>query len=69
MHSWFPMFFPIKQPFIVYKGQTVKLFIWRNSSPSKVWYEWAMSHHSATGTTISRTFVHNVEGRGYSIGL
>ena len=69
MHSWFPMYFPITHPFIVYKGQTVKIFIWRNSSASKVWYEWAMSQHSHSGATVSRTFIHNVNGRGYSIGL
>jgi protein arginine N-methyltransferase 5 len=69
MHSWFPLYFPIKNPLIVYKGQQIKIFIWRNSSSSKVWYEWAVSQHSATGATISRSFVHNVNGRGYSIGL
>lgn len=69
MHSWFPLYFPIKNPFIVYKGQTVRVCIWRNSSASKVGYEWSMSHHSAAGATIGRTFVHNVNGKGYSIGL
>lgn len=42
MHSWFPLYFPIKHPFIGYKGQTVSISIWRNNSPSAVWYEWSM---------------------------
>lgn len=32
MHSWFPMYFPVKNPFIVYKGQKVAIHIWRNSN-------------------------------------
>lgn len=43
MHSWFPMYFPVKEPIKVFKGQEVTITVWRNNSNSKVWYEWAMS--------------------------
>ena len=81
MHSWFPMYFPIKTPFIAYKGQRVTISIWRNHNASAVWYEWAMSlEQKVPGVKgggsdqndyqmISKTFIHNAKGRGYSIGL
>ena len=69
MNSWFPLYFPIKSPFIAKKGQQVRISIWRNNSNSKVWYEWAMSLHASDGTLILKTFIHNVNGKGYSIGL
>ena len=69
MNSWFPLYFPIKRPFIARKGQIIKIAIWRNNSQSKVWYEWAMSLHGADGSLILKTDIHNVSGQGYSIGL
>jgi protein arginine N-methyltransferase 5 len=32
MHSWFPMFFPIKTPLLASKGQEIRIQIWRNNS-------------------------------------
>ena len=70
MHSWFPMYFPIKEPIKAFKGQEVHLSIWRNNSNSKVWYEWAMSvydpHHKRQ---VLSTHIHTINGRGFSIGL
>lgn len=43
MHSWFPLFFPIREPIIAYEGQEVSISIWRNHSSTSVWYEWAIS--------------------------
>ena len=43
MQSWFPLYFPVRVPIIVRKGQVVQVQIWRNNSNSKVWYEWAMT--------------------------
>ena len=68
MHSWFPMYFPIKNPLIVTKGQTVSIEVWRNNSQSKVWYEWAMSVHEGA-RLVQRSHVHNANGKGFSIGL
>lgn len=70
MHSWFPMYFPIKTPLVVSKGQEVEIQIWRNNTQSKVWYEWAMAvYEPRTRKLVQRTHVHNSNGRGYSIGL
>ncbi|CDW76653.1 protein arginine n-methyltransferase [Stylonychia lemnae] len=70
MHSWFPMYFPVKEPFIAFKGQEVIISIWRNNSQAKVWYEWSMSvYDPVKNKTIYSTHIHNINGRGFSIGL
>ena len=72
MQSWFPLYFPIREPFTVRKGQVIEVQIWRNNSDSKVWYEWAMTLKDKEGPgakTIMKTAIHNTGGRGYSIGL
>jgi protein arginine N-methyltransferase 5 len=64
------MYFPIKEPFLAFKGQEVSISIWRNNSQSKVWYEWSMSVYDLDlGRMILSSAVHNVNGRGFSIGL
>lgn len=68
MHSWFPLYFPIKTPFKVFKGQIVGIQVWRNNSASAVWYEWAMSVRSNT-QLIYQTHIHNSSGKGFKIGL
>ncbi|KAA0158583.1 hypothetical protein FNF31_05334 [Cafeteria roenbergensis] len=62
MFSWFPIFFPIKQPFYVSEGDTIELHLWRRDSSTKVWYEWAF-------TAPEVTEIHNPGGRSYWIGL
>jgi protein arginine N-methyltransferase 5 len=62
MFSWFPIFFPIKAPFYVSKGDVIELHVWRRVSSSKVWYEWAY-------TAPDVTEIHNPGGRSYWIGL
>ncbi|XP_068027417.1 protein arginine N-methyltransferase 5 [Melanerpes formicivorus] len=62
MFSWFPIFFPIKQPMAVRAGQEVSVSFWRCSSPKKVWYEWAV-------TSPACSALHNPTGRSYTIGL
>lgn len=70
MHSWFPMYFPMKEPFKALKGQEVSISVWRNNSNSKVWYEWAMSLYDPhLNKTIYQSHIHNINGRGFSIGL
>ena len=69
MHSWFPMYFPVKTPFTAQKGQKITISIWRNCSETAVWYEWAMAVEGEAGEgLIFQTFIHNSKGRGYSIG-
>ena len=70
MHSWFPMYFPIKNPFLAFKGQEVHISIWRNNSHAKVWYEWSMTlYDPVTKRQIYTSHIHNINGRGFSIGL
>eukprot|EP00916_Digyalum_oweni_P011270 GHVL01018784.1.p1 GENE.GHVL01018784.1~~GHVL01018784.1.p1 ORF type:complete len:678 (-),score=65.29 GHVL01018784.1:1760-3793(-) len=61
MFSWFPIFFPLKWPVQVNKGDTIVCHVWRKTSPSAVWYEWCLSSPQATS-------IHNPNGRSYSIG-
>lgn len=62
MFSWFPAFFPIKQPIFCPKGGKITLHFWRKVSKTKVWYEWCY-------TTPQHTAIHNPNGRSYWIGI
>lgn len=62
MFSWFPIFFPIKEPMSLPKGSTLEVHFWRCVSKTKVWYEWLVVQPQV-GT------VHNPCGRSHSIGL
>ncbi|XP_068280746.1 protein arginine N-methyltransferase 5 [Nyctibius grandis] len=62
MFSWFPIFFPIKQPLAVRAGEEVAVSFWRCATPKKVWYEWAV-------TAPACSALHNPAGRSYTIGL
>ncbi|KAI6647232.1 Protein arginine N-methyltransferase 5-like [Oopsacas minuta] len=62
MFSWFPMYFPIRQPLYVEYADRVLVNFWRRVGKNKVWYEWSVSSPRASG-------VHNSGGKCYSIGL
>jgi len=62
MFSWFPAFFPIKNPIYCPEGSKIVLHFWRKVSKSKVWYEWCL-------TDPQQTAIHNPGGRSYWIGL
>ncbi|XP_037077517.1 protein arginine N-methyltransferase 5-like isoform X2 [Pollicipes pollicipes] len=62
MFSWFPIFFPIREPMEVKRGERVEVSFWRLSNSRNVWYEWAVGS--------PRTLpIHNPNGRSYTIGL
>ncbi|KAI9501205.1 protein arginine N-methyltransferase 5 [Coemansia spiralis] len=63
MHSWFSMYFPIKQPLTVKSGDTVTVDMWRRTSGAKTWYEWAVS--TSSGATSA---IHNTNGHEFWIG-
>ncbi len=75
MFSWFPIFFPLREPVRVGAGHDLRVRLWRcvgaaaggpGAGPaSRVWYEWA----AEDATTAARTHVHNAAGKCYSIGL
>lgn len=62
MFSWFPMFFPLKTPILVRKGEAVHVHWWRRHDAKRVWYEWGLSQPSATA-------IQNPGGRSWEIGL
>jgi len=61
MFSWFPIYFPLRVPITMRKGQRLKSHWWRCQNDKKVWYEWAISEPAPQP-------VHNPGGRSYSVG-
>lgn len=67
MSSWFPIFFPLKQPQITVEGDVVEVCMWRSVSGARVWYEWLVSlRHDGVLKTCSG--IHNPSGKSYWIG-
>ncbi|XP_063676407.1 protein arginine N-methyltransferase 5-like [Bolinopsis microptera] len=62
MFSWFPMFFPVKHPLLVRKGEKIVVDFWRVVDDTKVWYEWGLS------SPVPQA-IHNSRGVSYWIGL
>ena len=62
MVSWFPIWFPLRNPITVKKGDVITVHMWRYSGGGKVWYEWSVS------TPVSVP-IHNASGRSCAIGL
>jgi len=62
MFSWFPIFFPIKEPMYVAAGETIEVHFWRKCNRVKVWYEWSVTRPQAST-------IHNILGRSHFIGL
>ena len=40
MISWFPMFFPLKDPVYIPDDGEVDVSMWRQTDDRKVWFEW-----------------------------
>ena len=62
MFSWFPIFFPLKDPVQLKVADTLRLHFWRNVTRQHVWYEWAVTDPVSVN-------IHNPNGRSYEIGL
>lgn len=62
MFSWFPLWIPILEPFMVEPEDDLELMFWRNLDKQKVWYEW-------TVTSPASCKIHNINGRSQKIGL
>ena len=63
MASWFPIYFPIRHPFVLPAGAGLQVSVWRCQGNHKVWYEWAW----VAGRQASP--IHNPNGRSYAVGL
>ena len=66
LHSWFPMYFPIKTC-LFNAGNDIDVHIWRCCSSDRVWYEWEISIMNE-GKMISTSGIHNPNGKVYWIG-
>lgn len=63
MFSWFPIYFPIREPIHVpCGGAEIRVSVWRKGSAHKVWYEWLVDRPQVGP-------VHNSCGRSYFVGL
>lgn len=62
MFSWFPIFFPIREPVHLRAGDTLEVQFWRLCNKKNVWYEWGV-------TKPIPGPIHNPNGRSSTIGL
>jgi protein arginine N-methyltransferase 5 len=69
MFSWFPLYFPLKQPLCVPEGGTVNCSVWRRSGGGRVWYEWCAEVVDNNGNIWSTSSIHNPGGRSYFVRL
>jgi len=54
MISWFPIFFPIKQPMYLPDDSEIDVSMWRVTDDRKVWYEWMIESWIGLGGTRVR---------------
>lgn len=73
MFSWFPLYFPLRDPVMVPSGGTITCSIWRRTDIShgngRVWYEWCVTVTSSDGEETAVTAIHNPNGRSYDVTL
>ncbi|PSR80035.1 methyltransferase-like protein [Coniella lustricola] len=49
MVSWFPIFFPLKQPLYFPQDSELEVTMWRQTDDSRVWYEWIVEAYTWVG--------------------
>ncbi|KAK3946246.1 hypothetical protein QBC46DRAFT_301489 [Diplogelasinospora grovesii] len=49
MVSWFPIFFPLKQPLYFPRDTELEVSMWRQTDDTKVWYEWVVEAFAWVG--------------------
>ena len=76
MYSWFPLYFPLREPIIVPEGCSIRCNIWRKTdakNPSQiggsVWYEWHVEILDGNSSVINCSNLHNPGGRSSKILL
>lgn len=68
MFSWFPIYFPFREPLRVPSGSNINVKMWRKTQDKRVWFEWcAMVHRE--GEIIATTPVHNPNGRSSYVSM
>jgi protein arginine N-methyltransferase 5 len=68
MFSWFPLYFPFREPLHVPQGSNVSVKMWRKTSQGKVWYEWCAKVHRK-GEVMNITPIHNSNGRSSHVSM
>jgi len=68
MMSWFPIYFPLREPVYAPRGSTLVTHFWRCTDSRKVWYEWALEVWQGE-QRLCITSMHNPGGRSSWIGL
>lgn len=75
MFSWFPLYFPLREPLRVASGGSLLVSMWRkietnvDESSGRVWYEWCAKVVNKKGEVLSMTPIHNPNGRSYHVDL
>ena len=69
MFSWFPLFFPLREPMFLPAGGKMAVSIWRIKDDKNVWYEWGVEVEDGEGRIVGKSNIHNVNGRSYKVGL
>jgi protein arginine N-methyltransferase 5 len=68
MFSWFPLYFPLREPQVVPQGSNVRCNMWRRCDEERVWYEWCSEiFHEKNIVAVSN--VHNPNGRSCFVRL
>jgi protein arginine N-methyltransferase 5 len=52
MQSWFPLYFPFKQPLVLSADSELDVFLWRMTSNDRVWYEWMAQSYVLTSRPL-----------------
>jgi len=68
MFSWFPIYFPFREPVRVPEGSNVSVKMWRKTMDGRVWYEWCAIVHRK-GEIIEMTPIHNPRGRSSYVSM
>ena len=68
MFSWFPIYFPFREPMYVPAGSNVSVNMWRKCAEGRVWYEWCAKVHRK-GEIIDVTPIHNPNGRSSYVSM
>jgi protein arginine N-methyltransferase 5 len=73
MFSWFPMYFPLREPLVVPGGATLVASVWRRTETQghsgRVWYEWCAKVKDPSGTILGQSAIHNPNGRSCNVML
>jgi protein arginine N-methyltransferase 5 len=75
MTSWFPIFFPFRQPIYLPSGSELEVNMWRlsDNKGKKVWYEWSAESYLpvtlAPGAPGTRPVSASMSGQGNGIAL